>query len=343
MALTANSAVPAIEVRGLTKDFALRRGLRQMVRHPFGAVRKRVLDGVDLRVQAGQVIGVLGANGAGKTTLLKTIATVIRPDAGSIAVHGFDAVSQEREVRDRVAYVYSEERSFYWRLSGRENLEFFAALDNLHGAAAKRLIDEFAGRLAIGDYLDQPFSHYSTGIRQRFALARALLRRPSVLLLDEPTRSVDPAEARRVWALIKDRLGGDDGLTVMLVTHQPEEAVAVCDRIAILDGGKIKLNLPPEDLRLASRGLHGLTISVEGFLPSELPRLRALHGVRDVSLTVSGEGQQLDVWCDNGDLAVADLIAAATASGARVRSLSESAPVSELIARLIGARPEVAR
>ncbi len=325
----------AIEVRGLVKDYPLHKGLAEMLRRPLQQPKGRVLDGLDLVVRDGEVVGVLGTNGAGKTTLLKIIATIVRPTGGQVSVHGADAVTRERDVRTAVAYAFNDDRSFYWRLTGRENLEFFAALDGLHGRQARRLIDEAAERLGISGSLDQPFSFYSTGMRQRLSLARALLRRSKVLLLDEPTRSIDPAEVREIWSLIRRTLVAEEGMTVLLVTHQPEEAAAVCDRVAILEGGRLRAELCAGELRRATQGLHGLTMTLDGLRPSTLQRLRAVRGVKEITLSQDDGQQQLEIWCENGEVALSELLAVTTGSGATVRSLVESAPVSELVSRLV--------
>lgn len=327
--------MPAIEVRGLTKDYPVSRGLRQTLRHPFKAPTARVLSDLHLSVEAREIVAVLGPNAAGKTTLLKVLATLVRPTAGSASICGCDVVANEKEARALVAYAFSEDRSFYWRLSGRQNLEFFAALNDLHGPRARRLVEELGERLEIAPYLDQPFSFYSSGIRQRFSLARALLRRARVLLLDEPTRSVDPAETRQIWSLIRNTLVAEEGMTVLLVTHQAEEAAAVCNRIAVLDHGRIQAQLRPAELARAMSGLHGLTITLDGFRSTELPRLRGVRGVREVTLSQSEGEQQLEVWCDNGDLALSELIPLITAAGGSVHGLAQNAPVSEVVTRLI--------
>jgi len=327
--------MPAIEVHGLVMDYPVSRRLAQTLRRPFEAVRKRVLSGLDLTVEEGEIVSVLGPNGAGKTTLLKVLATLVRPTDGSASVCGWDVVAKEKQVRTVVGYAVSEDRSFYWRLTGRQNLEFFAALNDLHGSRARRLTEDLAERLKIVPYLDQPFSFYSTGIRQRFSLARAMLRDARVLLLDEPTRSVDPAETREIWALIRDTLVKTEGMTVLLVTHQPEEAAAVCDRIAVLNNGRITAQVRPAELRRAMSGLHGLTLTLDGFRSTELPRLQRIRGVREITLDQSDGEQRLEVWCDNGDLALSELIAAVTASGASVRGLAQSSPVSEVVTRLM--------
>jgi ABC-2 type transport system ATP-binding protein len=328
----------AIEVRGLVKDYPAHRGLRQTLRRPFNGPKTRVLDGLDLNVASGEVVGILGANGAGKTTLLKVLATLVRPNGGEAFVKGFDVVVQEREARAVCSYAFGEERSFYWRLTGRQNLEFFAALNDIHGSAAQRMIDDLAERLGVASYLDQPYSFYSAGIRHRMSIVRSLLRHPKVLLLDEPTRSVDPASARELWSLVRDVLVAQAGMTVLLVTHQAEEAAAVCDRIAIMADGRLQNELRPAELRVAADGLRGLTITLDGFRAAELARLRTIRGVREVTLSQIDGEQQLEVWCENGDLALSELIAVTTAGGATVRALNQATPVSAVVARLLQQR-----
>ncbi|MDE3096644.1 MAG: ABC transporter ATP-binding protein [Chloroflexota bacterium] len=324
----------AIEVRGLVKDYPLHRGARAMLRNPLHQPVRRVLDHVDLAVAPGEVVGVLGGNGAGKTTLLKIIATIVRPTAGDARVFGADIASAEREVRAAVAYAFSDDRSFYWRLTGRQNLEFFAAIDGLHGQRAREMLEQSAERVGIGASLDVPFSFYSSGMRQRLSLARALLRRSKILLLDEPTRSIDPVEVREIWSLIRKTLVSEEGVTVLLVTHQSQEAAAVCDRVAVLDGGQLRAQVRADELRRATEGLDGLTIGVEGLRAAALERLRAVRGVREIALSQDHGEQQLEVWCDPGGAALPELIEVMTASGAIVRSLVRSVPVSQLVARL---------
>jgi ABC-2 type transport system ATP-binding protein len=214
-------------------------------------------------------------------------------------------------------------------------LEFFAALYDLRGQEARDRVAGLAERLGVASYLDQPYSFYSAGIRHRMSLVRSLLGEPKVLLLDEPTRSVDPASARGLWSLIRDVFVRQEGMTVLLVTHQAEEAAAVCDRIAIMAQGRLQNELRPGELRVAADGLRGLTITLDGFRSAELPRLRTIEGVREVTLTQIDGEQQLEVWCENGDLALAELIAVTTAGGATVRALNQATPVSAVVARLL--------
>ncbi|MDP3940049.1 MAG: ABC transporter ATP-binding protein [Deltaproteobacteria bacterium] len=229
------SAPPAILTEGLSKRFQRSRG---WLRRP-GAVVPAV-DGMDLVLPRGAILGVMGPNGAGKTTFLKLLATLLLPDSGRLEVDGIDCVASAGSVRSRIGLVTGDERSFYWRLSGRQNLAFFGALQGIGGAALERRILDLSSALALEDMLDAPVDTFSTGMRQRLSVARGLLHEPSLLLLDEPTRSLDPeaAEAFRVLLL---RLVREGGHTVVLVTHAREEARAVCTHLGVMRAGKFAL------------------------------------------------------------------------------------------------------
>ncbi|HLG11839.1 MAG TPA: ABC transporter ATP-binding protein [Dehalococcoidia bacterium] len=297
---------------------------------------QRVLDGVEFQLPLGQIIGILGTNGAGKTTLLKIIAGLLSPTAGSVRVHDWDICGERRETQSAAAYCFAEDRSFYWRLTGRQNLEFFGAINDCFGGReAGKLIERVTARLSIEDYLDRPFFQYSSGIRQRFSLARALMIEPRVLLLDEPTRSVDSVESENLWRVIRDDLVRDGGVSVVLVTHQTEEALEVCDRIAILDEGRLKVNIAPADLRLAAAGALGLTLSVDGLRAGEVERLHRVRGVRDVKVSLRDGEQLLEVWGDEAELDLPDLVAATTAAGGRVHGLTRSVPVRVILDELL--------
>jgi ABC-2 type transport system ATP-binding protein len=333
-----SDAVPAIEVKDLVKDFPAHRRMRRMLKRPFSQPQTRVLDGVTLCLEPGEVLGLMGANGAGKTTLLKIIAAIIRPTEGSVVVNGWDVVTHPREAKSQAAYAFMDERSFYWRLTGRQNLDFFAAIEDLNGSQRRRVVNELASLLGIADRLDEPFSFYSTGLRQRFALARALLRRPRVLLLDEPTRSIDPAEAKSIWSFVRDDLVQKQQMSAIVVTHQTAEAAALCDRISILEGGRIRAELLPADLKRASDGLRALTLTLAGFRAEELPRLRLVPGIRGLTLNDQNGEQRLDVWYEDETRALTEVVALTTASGAQVRSLTQTTPIPEVLKRLMNGK-----
>lgn len=230
---------PVIEVSRLTKVFRPAQGIARWLSASPIQHEIRVLDGVDLNVRRGEVFALLGPNGAGKTTLLKVLATLLRPDAGSVRIAGFDVVAEEKQVREKIGWVYSDERSFYWRLSGRENLRFFGRLWDLTGKALDGRIGDLSNLLGMEDFLDQRFDVYSTGMRQRLAVARGLLGGAEVLLLDEPTRGLDPEAARFLLQSLRS-LTERAGATVLIVTHRIDEVKSVSDRIGVLRRGRIE-------------------------------------------------------------------------------------------------------
>ncbi|HUU03509.1 MAG TPA: ABC transporter ATP-binding protein [Myxococcota bacterium] len=223
------------------KRFTLPRPLGQILAHPLSRKRIEVLSGVTLAVRTGSVTGILGPNGAGKTTLLRILAATIIPDRGSVSILGRDAVGRPSDVRARLGFVLSDERSFFWRLTARHNLSFFATLANLEPKDIRPRIDELCDVIGIQQELDKPFRDLSTGMRQRLSLARALLHDPEVLLVDEPTQAMDPGAARRTRDLLGQTLAGKMKKTILLATHNVEEARELCDRVAFLTDGKIAI------------------------------------------------------------------------------------------------------
>jgi ABC-2 type transport system ATP-binding protein len=242
----------AVEATGLTKDFEKgRRTLVQRIRRePDLRERFRAVDGVDLHVETGEVFGILGPNGAGKTTTMRMLATLLEPTWGTATVLGHDLVREARAIRRRLGAVLSGERSVYWKLTARENLEYFAALYHVPPADTAARIDAILETVHLTDRADDYVEKFSTGMRQRLVLARALLPAPSLLLLDEPTVGLDPQAARDLRERILQLR--DEGRTVLLTTHYMEEADQLCDRIAIVDHGRVVALDTPDGLK---RGL----------------------------------------------------------------------------------------
>jgi ABC-2 type transport system ATP-binding protein len=232
------SSSPAVVLRGLTKSFPKQRGWRAMFsgRAPESV---RALSDVSCEVRAGEFFGLLGENGAGKTTLFKILATLVTPDSGSAIVGGHDVLKAPSRVREVLAPVIADERSLHWRLSGRENMRLFAALHGLRGAQATRRIEELLALVNLVDAADRLVSGYSSGMKQRLLVARTLLARPSVLLLDEPTRSLDPISARSFRQFLRADVALAQGCTVLLATHNAEEAFELCDRVGVLHRGRL--------------------------------------------------------------------------------------------------------
>ena len=247
------NASPAILAESLVKRYPVFRGFRELVRHPFDRRTVTSLDGLDLRVEPGRVFCLLGPNGAGKTTLIKILATLVLPDGGRALVGGHDVAREPGPAKRAVGYAVGEERSFYWRLSGRQNLEFFAALYGLRGAGRDRRIGEVLELAGLGEAAGLRFNTYSTGMKQMLAFARALLADASILLVDEPTRSLDPLAADRIRTFLCGELAGRQGKTVLWATHDLGEAADHADDIAVISRGRIRLQGPAEALARGGR------------------------------------------------------------------------------------------
>jgi ABC-2 type transport system ATP-binding protein len=231
-----------IETHSLVKRFPRAQGWRDLARLlPRWRDRQGItaLDGVDLAVRRGEVFGLVGPNGAGKTTLIKILCALILPTAGRAQVNGYD-LGQEQAIKTSVGLVAGDERSFYWRLSGRDNLIFFGRLHGLGRGRAAERAEELLAQVGLAEVADRRFQTYSAGLRQRLAIARGMLHAPPILFMDEPTLSLDPNATRRIHGLIRDELVDRRGTTVFLATHRLDEATALCDRVAILDRGRVR-------------------------------------------------------------------------------------------------------
>lgn len=195
------------------------------------------LDDISLSVAEGKILVVLGPNGSGKTTTLKLVSTMLLPDAGRVVVQGADTQTMPNDVRRHVGFAVAGERSFFPRLSARENLDFFATLDDVPRQSRPERITAMLDRTGLLDAADTLVVKFSSGMYQRLGIARALIKEPSVILLDEPTRSLDPASAARFWRLVREL--PSQGATVVLATHSFHEAAAVGDFIAVLHAGRL--------------------------------------------------------------------------------------------------------
>jgi ABC-2 type transport system ATP-binding protein len=217
-----------IEARALRKVFRGEARWRQLLRGRMRGDEIVALDGVDLQIFKGQVLEIMGPNGAGKSTLLRILAGLIVPTSGELALGG------------SVAFVVADERSFSWRLTGRHNLEFFANLYGYEGEEARDRIAIALDRTNLAREADRPFREYSTGMRQRMALARGLLADAQIYLLDEPTRGVDPESAQMLRRYVKEELVERGGRTVVLATHDLLEARTLAGHVAMLRDGRIE-------------------------------------------------------------------------------------------------------
>lgn len=222
---------PAIRLEGLTRTFG-----------PLTAV-----DHLDLEIPAGCIFGLLGPNGAGKTTTIKMLITLLVPSEGRAQVAGFDVERQSRNVRRRIGYV-PQLLSADGTLTGRENLTVFARLNAVPRAERASRIEQALGLIGLTDSADTLVRRYSGGMIRRLEIAQAILHRPAVLFLDEPTVGLDPVARRNVWQHVKE-LRERFGATILLTTHYMEEAEALCDRVAIMHQGRVLAVGSPDELK----------------------------------------------------------------------------------------------
>ena len=235
-----------LETHNLTKEFIKRKGFSSP-RNPFEKTVFSAVKDVDLTVRRGEIFGLLGPNGAGKTTLTKMLCTLILPSAGGASICGFDLAKQQGKVKSKIALVSSEERSFYWRLTGRQNLEFFAALHGLPKKVAQRRIEEVLEIVDMTGAAHRRFQEYSTGMKQRMGLARGLLADPEIFFMDEPTKGLDPIATWQLHEFIRNNLAAS-GKTVIVATHHLAEAEQICDRIGIMYNGEMLASGPVKEL-----------------------------------------------------------------------------------------------
>jgi ABC-2 type transport system ATP-binding protein len=236
----------AIVVDGLGKVFSSPAGLRQMLRGRLFGPAVEALAGVSFSVAQGEIACMMGPNGAGKSTLVRILGGLLLPSSGRARVAGLDAGAGTSEFRQRVAFVVGDERSFHYRVSGRGNLHYFAALHGLPGELARRRSGELLERVGLAAAADRRYREYSRGMRQRLAIARGLLGDPRVLLLDEPTLGLDPRGARDLRVFLREEIVRGAGRTAIVCSNDPAEARAMADRVLFLEGGRLRGEAPPD-------------------------------------------------------------------------------------------------
>jgi ABC-2 type transport system ATP-binding protein len=258
----------AIEIRDLTRIYQTDRKCEPVI----------ALDSFSLDVAAGEVLGLLGPNGAGKTTLVKVLSTVLLPSSGSARVFGHDVVEQVKTVRRMIGVVFGGERGLYWHLTGRQNLEYWAALHDVPEAQTAERVTGLLERVGLGERANDPVEGYSRGMKQRLHLARGLVADADVLFLDEPTIGMDPIAAREFRELMLDLRAR--GKTILLTTHDMDEAESVCERVALIDQGRLIATETPESLaRLVGRHARIEFESADGELEARLDAMSCVAAV----------------------------------------------------------------
>lgn len=311
----------AVELEGLTKRFPVRRVQEDGARRRAVQGEITAVDAVDLRIRRGELFGLLGPNGAGKTTTIRMLCTLLLPTAGRARVWGFDVAAHAAEVRRRLGVVLAGERSIYWKLTGRENLEYFAALYHVPRELARARSAELLERVGLTARADDLVERYSTGMRQRLALIKAMIHDPPVLLLDEPTTGLDPQAARNIRDLIR-HLYQAEGKTIILTTHYMEEADQLCERVGIIDHGRIIALDSPQALKRALGQGSVLRLEIEGGADDLDGALRAIPGVATVAVGPAADGvRELVLHLSTPGRALPRAVDILGRSGAQVRHL----------------------
>jgi len=312
-----------VEVEGLRREFKTKT-------EPVVA-----LDGVSLQVKAGEVFGVLGPNGAGKTTMIRILSTLLLPTAGKASVMGFDVSTEPEKVRHVINMASGAEKAGYDFISAKKNLWFFSQLYGMAPEVAEARISELSEMLGLTKYLDRKFYALSTGYRQRATIARAFINDPKVVFLDEPTIGLDVMTARSIREFLQ-REAKRNGRTIMLATHNMAEVEAICDRVAIIDKGKIIAAGTPESLK-RSLGAPALVMEVSPS-PKSFDFFTEVPGVKGFTSTTDEERDVSTLQL------VVDSDAAAAAASKRVgdeglkivASWRKAATLEEVFVALVG-------
>jgi ABC-2 type transport system ATP-binding protein len=268
-----------------------------------GVIRRRPLDveavrGVSFDVRPGELFGLLGPNGAGKTTTIKMLITLLLPTSGSARVMGYDVVRDTTEVRRRIGYVFGGDRGLYDRVSGLDNLRYFAELYGVDPGQRDRRIGALLELVGLTGRETEKVEGYSRGMRQRLHIARGLLHDPQVIFMDEPSIGLDPIGARELRATVKTLV--DAGKTVLLTTHYMFEADALCDRIAVINDGRIVASGTGADLKQAVLNRTIVEIETFGVAPEAVDRLRQDPEVIAVNTEERDQSQILLVQSERG-------------------------------------------
>ena len=304
-----------VRIENLSKTYLTRqrKGLFKSEENTIEALK-----GVSFEIEPGEIFGLLGPNGAGKTTLIKCLTTLLLPTSGEAWVNGYRLTRDDNAIRATVGCMLMGDRGLYWKLTGRENLVFFGALYHLNPTARRRRADEIVERLDLGEIADRTVETYSSGQKMKLAFAKALINDAPLLILDEPTNTLDLPSARELRAVVRELNGA--GKTVIYTTHIMAEAETMCERVAIIDRGEVlALGAVPE--LKASLGREEVT-RIEGVISAKAAKaIEDLPGVSRAALAAVNGHTQLTVVAPDQRALLPRLIETLTAHQAVVQKI----------------------
>ena len=304
-----------VRVENLYKTYQIRqrKGLFKSEKSSVEALK-----GISLEVRKGEIFGLLGPNGAGKTTLIKVLTTLLLPTAGEVFVNGYHVQREENKVRASVGCMLMGERGLYWKLTGRENLEYFGALYHLSPSARRRRAQEILALLDLQDLANRTVETYSSGQKMKLAFAKALINDAPLLVLDEPTNTLDVPSASELRAIVRNL--NAQGKTVIYTTHIMTEAETLCERVAIIDRGQLLALGPISELK-ASLGRDQVT-RIEGVISAKALRaVQALPGVQQATRASQESGDLLTIVTRDGQESLPLLIETLSRNGAVIKKV----------------------
>jgi ABC-2 type transport system ATP-binding protein len=295
----------SIELKSLTKS--------------FGDVI--AVNDISLSVKNGEIFGFLGPNGAGKSTTIMILTTLLKPTSGQALLSGFDVMTNAKQVRQNIGYV-QQETTVDEYLTGRENLLLQAKLNHIPKNEINKRIDEILDLIELTDKQDKPVGTYSGGMRKRLDIAGGLLHRPKVLFLDEPTVGLDIQTRRKIWGYIK-KIHDEFEMTIFLTTHYMEEADKLCDRIGIIDGGKIQVIDSPENMKKAmGNEVISIILEEEKNYNSFLSDLKKIEFVKKIN----EDGSKLTLFASNGTEVIPKIFQISSELKIKITSISLTEP-----------------
>jgi len=312
--------------------------LQRIYRARIGVIKRSVkevvaVEDISFEIKSGELFGLLGPNGAGKTTTVKMLATLLIPSSGSASVLGYDVVKDAQEVRKHIGFIFGGERGLYWRLSGIDNLRYFASLYGVEPEVSKKRIPFLLEMVGLKDRGNERVEGYSRGMKQRLHVARTLLHDPEILFLDEPTIGLDPVGARDFRQVIRNLQS--ENKTILLTTHYMFEADSLCQRVAVIDKGMIVAMDSPSELKKHVADLSVIEIETFGTSKDVIERVRALSFVDALQVQEQDQRQMLLVQTARGAEAVPDVME--SLNGTRVgRVIVREPTLEDAYVRLVG-------